>query len=104
MPLAIRIAVVVMLVLPAAAGAQSPSPATLTRNAITRLATDTRALTENDAPAATRTTLLTFAGRIERSALRTPCAGIESVRRYRIALKGVNATTPATTRGEPGPP
>jgi hypothetical protein len=104
MPLATRLALVVMLVFAPAAEAQAPSPTTLTRNAITRLAADTRALTENDAPEATRTGLAAVAGRIERSAVRTPCAGIEYVRGYRKLLPQVNGTTPQTARGEPGPP
>jgi len=89
---------------PAPAFAQAPSPTTQTRTAVARLVTDTTALTDAQAPASARSALLRDAKRVERLFLGNSCRALRYVESYRAALRRVDATTPKTARGEPGPP
>ncbi len=86
------------------AAAQAPSPATQTRTAVTRLVTDTNALTDAHAPERARASLAQLAARVGKVAISNPCKAIRYVDGYRDLLASVDATTPTTARGEPGPP
>src|SRR5687767_1093616 len=100
-----RLAIVAALLVAApAASAQAPGPTTQTRTAAARLVADTQSLTDAQAPAAVRTSLLQNAKRAEALFLRDPCRSIAYLERYRALLPKVDGTTPKTARGEPGPP
>jgi len=96
--------VAALLVAAPAASAQAPSPTTQTRSALARLVADTQALTDAQAPAPVRSSLLQNAKRAEALFRRNPCRSIAYVERYRALLPKVDGTTPKTARGEPGPP
>jgi hypothetical protein len=91
-------------VLASPASAQTPSPTAQTQAAAARLVADTTALTDSQAPAATRAKLLKDATRAQALLLSKPCRAIEYIERYREALRGVDQTTPTTANGAPGPP
>ena len=103
-PLLFALALLLALASDSAAFGQAPSPTTQTRTAVTRLVTDTKALTNAHAPEATRTALASIGARVDRLSLRDPCRAIRYVDRYRGLLRRVDAKTPTTARGEPGPP
>jgi hypothetical protein len=105
-----RVTTVLALLVPVAlagaapAAAQAPSPTTLTRNAVARLVADTNGLTPGQTDDRTRAALIATAAGIDRSSLRNPCRAIAQTTVYRRLLRAVDATTPTTARGEPGPP
>src|SRR4051794_35443684 len=104
LPSAALAAFATALALAPVAAAQKPDPTTLTRTAIARLVTDTRALTENDANESTRAAALAAATRIDASALPNPCRAIRLIAAYRRVLPGVNGNTSPGPGGAPGPP
>ncbi len=86
------------------ASAQTPSPTTQTQTAAAQLVAETNALTDADAPAASRAALANDATRAQSLLLDDPCRAIRYIESYRDSLGEVDQTTPATARGEPGPP